>query len=50
MSKLLDKHISTKVSFEFTIRKRLFYIDIVWPWIWNQCFYLVIWNDDRTKI
>ena len=26
------------------------YIDIHWLWIWNQCFYLGIWNNDRTKI
>ena len=26
------------------------YIDIGWPWIWNQYFYLGIWNDERTKI
>jgi hypothetical protein len=35
---------------KFTIRKRHVYIDICWPWIWNQYFYLGIWNDDRTKI
>ena len=23
---------------------------IVWPWIWNQSFYLGIWIDDRNKI
>ena len=50
MSKWLAKHISTKVSFKFTIMKRHVYIDIVWPCIWNQYFYLGIWNDDRTKI
>ena len=50
MSKWLAKHISTKVSFKFTIRKKHAYIDISWPWIWNQYFYLGIWNDDRTKI
>jgi len=50
MSKWLAKHISTNVSFKFTIRKRYVYIDIGWPWIWNQYFYLEIWNDDRTKI
>jgi len=32
------------------IRKPHVYIDIGRPWIWNQCFYLGIWNDDRTKI
>ena len=50
MSKWLAKHISTKVSFKFTISKRHVYIDIGWPWIWNQYFSLGIWNDDRTKI
>ena len=50
MPKCLAKHISTKVSFNFTIRKIHFYIDIGWPWIWNQYFYLGIWNDDCTKI
>jgi hypothetical protein len=49
ISKLLDKHLSTIVSFKITTRKRHVYIDIFWPWIWNQCFYLGIWNDDRTK-
>jgi len=42
--------ISTKVSFKITIRKRHVYINIGWPWKWNQCFYLGIWNDDRTKM
>ena len=50
MPKCLAKHISTKVSFKCTIRKRHVYIDIGWPWIWNQYFYLGIWNDDRTII
>ena len=50
MPKWLAKHISTKVSSKFTIRKRHVYIDIGWPWIGNQYFYLGIWNDDRTKI
>jgi len=50
MSKWLAKHISTKVSFKFTIRKKHVYIDIGWLWIWNQYFYLGIWNNDRTKI
>ena len=49
-AKWLAKHISTKASFKITIRKRHVYIDIGWPWIWNQYFYLGIWNDDRTKI
>ena len=42
--------ISTKVSFRITIRKRHVYIDIRWPSIWNQYFYLGIWNGERTKI
>ena len=50
MSKWLAKHVSTKVTFKFTTRKKHVYIDIGWPWIWNQCFYLGIWNDDRTKM
>ena len=50
MSKWLAKHISTKVSFKITIRKRHVYIDIVCHWIWNQCFHLGIWNDDRPKM
>ena len=50
MSKCLVQRISTKVSFKITDKKRHVYIDIGWPWLWNQCFYLGIWNDDRTKI
>jgi hypothetical protein len=50
MSKWLAKHINTKVSFKITFRKRHVYIDIGWPWIWIQCFFLGIWNDDRTKM
>ena len=50
MSKWLAKHISTKVSFKITIRKRLVYIHIRWPWKWNQYFYLGIWEDERSKI
>jgi len=50
MSKWLAKHISTEVSFKITIRKTHVCIDICWPWKWNQCFYLGIWNDERTKI
>ena len=49
-AKLLAKHISTKVYFKYTIRKRHAYIYIGWPWIWNQYFCLGIWNDDHTKI
>jgi len=50
MSKWLAKHISTKVSFKIAIRKRCVFIDIRWPWKWNQDFYLGIWIDERTKI
>ena len=50
ISKWIAKHISTKVSFKFTIRKRHVYIDIRWPWKWNQYFYLAIWVDERSKI
>ena len=50
MSKWLVKHISTKVIFKITIRKRHFYIDIRWPWKWNQYFYLGIWEVERSKI
>jgi len=50
MSKWLAKHISTKVSFKITTKKRHVYINIGWPWIWNQCFNLGIWIDDRTKM
>ena len=50
LSKWLAKDISTKDSTKITIRKRHVYIDVRWPWIWNQYFYLGIWNDDRTKI
>ena len=50
MSKWLARHISTKVSFKITIRKRHVYIDIRWPWKWNQYFYLGIWGVERSKI
>ena len=50
LSKWLAKHISTKVSFKITIRKRHVYTDIHWPWKWNQYFYLGIWEDERSKI
>ena len=50
MSKWLAKHISTKVSFQITIRKRHVYIDIRWPWKWNQYFYLAIWVDEHSYI
>ena len=50
MSKWLAKHISTKVSFKITIRKRHFYIDIRWPWKWKKYFYLGFWEYERSKI
>ena len=50
MSKWFAKHISTKVFFQITIRKRHVYIDIRWLWKWNQYFYLGIWEDERLKI
>ena len=50
MSKWLAKHIRTKVSFKTTLRKIHVYIDIRWPWKWNQYFYLGIWEDERSKI
>jgi len=50
MFKWLAKQKSTNVSFKITIRKKKVYVDIRWSWIWNQYFYLVIWNNDPTKI
>ena len=50
MSKLLAKHIRTKVSFKITLRKRHVYIDFHWPWKWNRYIYLGIWEDERSKI
>jgi len=50
MSKWLAKHISITVSFKITIRKRHVFIDIRWPWKWKQYFYLVIWEDVRSKV
>ena len=50
MSKWLAKHISTKVSFKITIRKRHVYTDIRWPRKWKQDFYLGIWNYERSII
>ena len=50
MSKRLAKHISTKVSFKITIRKRHVYIDIRWPWKRNQYFYLGTCVDEGSKI
>ena len=44
------KHISTKVSFKITTRKRHVYIDIRWPLIWNQDFYFGNWNVYRNKM
>ena len=40
----------TQVSFKITIRKIHVYIDIRWPWKWNQYSYLGIWEDERSKI
>ena len=42
--------ISTKVFFKITIRKRLVYIDILWPWKWNQYFYLGFWGEEGPAI
>ena len=50
MSKWLAKHISTKVTFKITIRKRHVYIDIRWTWKWNQYFNLGFGEDGRSKI
>ena len=50
MSKWLAKPISTKDSFKITTRKRHVYIDIGLTLKRNQCFYLGIWNNDRTKM
>ena len=50
MSKWIAKHISTKVSFKISIRKRHVYIDIRWPWKRNQYFYLGIREDERSEI
>ena len=50
MSKWLSKHITTKVSFKITIRKRHVYIDIRWPWKWNQYFSWGIREDELSKI
>jgi len=50
ISKWLAKHISTKVSFKITIRKRHVYIDLRWPWKWKLYFYLGIWEGERSKI
>ena len=50
MSKWLAKHISTKVTFKITMRKRHVHVDIRLPWKWKQYFYLGIWEDERSKI
>ena len=50
LSKRLAKHICTKVPFQITIRNRHGFIYVRWPWIWNQHYYLGIWNYDSTKI
>ena len=49
-SKWLAKNVSTKVLFKITIKIRHVYIDIRWPWKWEQYFYLGIWGDERYKI
>jgi hypothetical protein len=49
MSKVLAKHIGTKVSFKFTIRKTCLYWHLLTLNI-KPVFYLGIWNDDRNKI
>ena len=48
--KIIAKHVRTNVSFKITLRKKNDFIDIRWTWIWNQYFYLGIWNNDRPKI
>ena len=48
--KITCQNMSTKAFFKFTFRKGHVYFDIGWTWIWNQYFYLGIWNNDRTKI
>ena len=50
MSKWLCQTHKYLSFFKITIRKRHVYIDILWPWKWNQYFYFRIWNDERTKI
>ena len=50
MSKWVFKHISTRVSFKITIRKRYVHFDIRWLWKWKQYFYLGIRKDERSKI
>ena len=49
ISKWLAKHIGTKVSFKFTIRKTCLYWHLLTLNI-KPVFYLGIWNDDRNKI
>ena len=48
--KMTFKHISTRVSFKITTRKWYVYIDIGWPWIWNQSFDFGNSNADGTKM
>ena len=50
MSKWLAKHISTKVSFKITIRKRHVHIDIRWTWKWKKYFFLGFIEDECFKI
>ena len=40
----------TQVSFKIITTKRHVYIDIRWPWKWNQYLYLGIWGVERSKI
>ena len=47
MSKWHAKHISTKVSFKITIRKRHAYIDISWPWNENSVSF---WRFEMTIV
>ena len=39
-----------KNSFKITNCDIHVYIDIRWPWKWNQYFYLEIWEDESSKI
>jgi hypothetical protein len=50
VSKLLAKHISTKVSYTIAIRNRHVYIDIRLRWIWTNISGWDIWNDNSTKM
>ena len=50
VSKLLAKHISTKVSYTIAIRNRHVYIDIRLRLIWTNISGWDIWNDNSTKM